>query len=311
MRADARANRPIPRAAAAPSAVPRLLSPFGMGWIALFLAITVVGALGTVASIESVRFARSVAADVRGMGRGAIAAAPLDRSRLPSLPGPVRRYLAIALGDRATPVAAVRLRQAGSFRTRLDGGWAALRGEQYLRGAAPAFVWWGRVTVAPGVWVDAHDRSVDGGARMLVSAESTVTLADRKGAELDASALQRLLGELVWLPAVLLDERYVTWEAIDDRRARATLRVGVVSAMGIFTFGDDDMPISFHAVRYRDTGDGRSILTPFVGEYGDYRRVGGLDLPHRIVGSWMIDARPISFIRLDVVDVQLDRMDPF
>src|SRR5438128_6409879 len=118
------------------------------------------------------------------------------------LPAPVRRYLARAIGRRGIAVRTVRLRHGGLFRTTLDGSWVPIRGEQYFSAAPPGFVWRGRIRIAPGLWVDARDRSVDGAGSMRISFESTFTLADSSGAELDQGALLRLLGGMTWFPPV-------------------------------------------------------------------------------------------------------------
>lgn len=95
---------------------------------------------------------------------------------------------------------------------------------------------------------------------MVVSLESSLTLFDRAGHELDRGALLRLLSDLALLPSVMLDGRYVSWAPIDARRARAALRVQGVSVAGVFEFGDDALPGSFHAERYLDTGSGQPRL---------------------------------------------------
>jgi hypothetical protein len=281
-----------------------------MLWLATWIAVSLIGVAGVVASTNSIRFARRVAHDVRKMWTQAVEPPPIDRRRLETLPPPVRHYLGKAIGDRGRAVRTARLRHGGTFRTKLDGGWLPIRGEQYFSADPPGFVWWGRVRVIPGLWVDARDRSVDAVANMLVKVESTFTLADSTGPELDESALQRLLGELVWFPTVLLDDRYVAWTAIDARQARATLRVNGREVVGVFELGQDDLPAAFSAPRYRDLGGGKAVLTPFVGEYGDYRWVDGLLVPHRVNGYWVVDGQRLPYVRFQVERLEYDVTPP-
>jgi hypothetical protein len=279
-----------------------------MGFVAFGVALALLGVLGAAASLNGKRFGERVARDASRLLTAPTT--PRQLEGFETLPAPVRCYLTKALGRRHA-VCAVRLRHAGSFRTSLDGGWLPIRGEQYFATDPPGFVWWGRVRVAPGVWVDAHDRSVAAAGSMFVAFESTLTLADRAGLELDQSAMLRLLGEMVWFPTALADERYVTWTAIDDRRARATLRINGHEASGIFELGDDDLPRSFRADRYRDVGDGKSVLTPFIGEYADYREQNGLLVPHRVNGYWELGAQPLLFARFELRKLEYDRAEPF
>lgn len=266
-----------------------------MWWVALWVVVTLIGAAGTAASLNNVRFGRRVAREVRQMVAASRVPPPASHGALESVPPPVRRYLVKALPGQRRPVRHVRLQHGGTFRPSLTGNWLPIRGEQHFTTDPPGFIWRGRVRMAPGVWIDARDRSVEGAGSMLVVLESTITLADSRGPELDQGALLRLLGEMAWFPTTFLDGRYVRWAAVDEQRARATLGVNGRTVSGEFTFDADDMPSTFSAERYRDVGGGRSALTPFVGRTSAFRRVDGILVPHRVVGAWIVDGREVEY----------------
>jgi uncharacterized protein DUF6544 len=190
----------------------------------------------------------------------------------------------------------VRFRHGGRFRTKLDGPWQAIRGEQYEAADPPGFVWWGRLRAGPGLWVDARDRSVNGAGGMLVSLESSFTIADRTGPEMDQGSLLRLLSDLVLFPTAFLDERYVDWAAVDDAHARATLRVSGREVAGVFAFGPDGLACGFSAERYFDAGRGTPELKPWSGDYEDYRAAGGMLVPHRFVGYWHVGDERVPYV---------------
>jgi len=269
----------------------------------------VLAAIGLVVSINSWRFRRRVAREAvemwgrRGAPRSLVAAC--------ELPPPVTRYRARALGTRTVAVRAARLRHGGTFRPRLDGGWLPIRGEEHFAADPPGFVWWGRARVAPGLWVEARDRSVRGAGGMLVSVESTVTLADRTGPDMDQGALLRLLAELPWLPTALFDDRYVGWTAIDDRRAEARLRVGPVEVAGVFEFGDTCLIVGFTAYRPRDDSGGQAVLASWSGRYGDYRVVDGLTVPCEVVVSWKEDGQDLPYARFQIERIEFDPAAPY
>lgn len=281
-----------------------LWASFGAGLLALTAA-------GLVAGANRAGFARRIAGEARDLLGSAGEPRTVDRGRLAPLPPPVRRYLEKALGSRARAVRTVRLRHGGTFRTSLDGSWVPIRGEQYFAADPPGFVWHGRITVMPGLWVDARDRSAGGEGQMLVRAESTFTLADSRGPELDQGALLRLLGEMAWFPTVFLDERYVTWTPLDDRRATAILRVGGREVRGVYAFGDDGMPAAFLADRYRDVGGGRSVLTLFSGECAEFREEDGVLVPHDMTARWHVDGKPVPYARFVVETLEYDETAPF
>ena len=280
-------------------------------WIAFWTALVVVSSFGLVASVSRARFKRRVAGEAERLLTVAGAARPIGEARFDGLPLPVRRYLERALGSRNRSVRTVRLRHGGTFRTKLDGDWLAIRGDQYFSTDPPGFIWFGRIGMLRGLWVEARDRSIAGEGNMLVRAESMFTIADRRGRELDQGALLRLLGEMAWFPTSFLDDRYVTWNAIDERHATATLRVGGHEVAGVFEFGDDGLPTAFRADRYRDLGGGRSELTPFTGESADFRDEGGLLVPHRMTALWHVGGQAIPYARFLVEQLEYDVTVPF
>jgi hypothetical protein len=281
-----------------------------MFWCVLWGLVASVGLLGTWVSVNGVRLSRQVARDARAL-LGAAVAPRLALERLAQLPAPVQRYLALVLGPEPRSVRSVRFRHGGRFRSQLDGGWQPIRGEQYDTSDPPGFIWWGRLSVAPGVWVDARDRGVSGKGNMLVSLESSVTLFDRAGPELDQGAMLRLLSELVLLPSVLLDERYVSWNAMDDTHAQATLHAQGAAVSGTFEFGADGLARSFSAERYMDSGAGQPRLLPWSGDYTDYRSINGLLVPHHFIGYWHVAGERIAYVDFVLETPEYDVKEPY
>jgi hypothetical protein len=280
-----------------------------MLWIALWAGVIAIGALGVVVNVQARRFERRVEREGRALFAEP-AAPPAEPVPLERLPAPVRRYLEVSGAARHAAIRALRARHGGTLAVRAGGAPMAIRGVQYVTTDPPGFVWWGRIRAAPGLWIDGRDRSVRGEGNMLVRAGSTVTLADARGPDLDQGALLRLLGEATWAPTLLRDGRYVSWTEVDDASARATLRVGGREVTATFHFGADGLPTRFTAERFRDVG-GRGVLTPYTGEYSDYRSVGGVLVPFRLSAIWHLEEGPFPYARWEVESVELGVAEPF
>lgn len=297
-------------------------------WTVLWGGVALVGLTGALVTASSSRLARQVARETRALFSGSRPVPSNPLTPRSDLPDPVRGYLDKALGAAPRAVRALRFRHGGRFRTRLDGPWRPIRGEQYYSVEPPAFLWWGRLRMAPGLWIDAIDRGIGGKGRMSVSLASSLTLFDRSGPELDQGAMLRLLSELVLLPSVLRDPRYVTWRgaappyanppdptgrAEHGSRATCTLRAPGTGTQvtGTFEFGPDGLPRSFSAERYMDDGKGSPRLLPWSGDYEDYRSVDGLLVPHHFIGYWHVDGERVAYVDFVLEPPQYDVLEPF
>jgi hypothetical protein len=285
--------------------------------VPLWTLALLVSAAGLVASLNSLRFSRAVSGEARQLWSTPPAARPFASTSGASLPAPVERYLQMAgATEGQPPVHTARLTHGGSMTLKPGTAPVPIRGRQYFSADPPGFVWWGRVRLAPGAWIDARDKVIAGTGEMKVMVESTKTLQVATGPELDQGALTRLLGELAWMPTALRDRRYVRWEAIGDRQARAFLTVNGKQVSAVFHFGPDGLPVRFTAERYRDMGPGRpAALTPFVGSLSDWREVSvgerRLLVPFHVEGGWVMDGQLFTFARFDVQRLDVDRPQSF
>jgi hypothetical protein len=277
-----------------------------MLWFITLIVVALIAAVTHLLRANAVRFGLRVGREVQAFWPPQPSAARFDENRLDRLPELVRRYLTKAIAQDRAGVATVHLTHGGTFRPKLDGAWLPIRGTQYIRAEPPAFVWWGRVRVAPGVWIDARDYSKNGHGNMLVLMDSTFTLADRSGAEIDQGSLLRLLAEMVWIPTAFLELR-VIWTRVGERRAQARLLLGNLEVSGVFEFGDDDLPTGFRAMRYRDVGHDKAVLTEFYGSMRDYREVNGLLVPHSLIAHWRVGDELVPYARFEVEQIEYDQ----
>jgi len=51
-------------------------------------------------------------------------------------------------------------------------------------------------------------------------------------------------------------------------------------------------------------------MTPWSGEYGDYREVDGLLVPHQVTVSWEIDGRRLPYARFLIERIEYDAATP-
>jgi hypothetical protein len=265
----------------------------------VILAIVLV--LVAVVGANRWRYARRIASEVRLLA----AAPPMTRlTSATELPPIVERYRQLALGDRA-PVRTLHLRHGGTFRMSRTAKPKPIRGEQWFTADPPGFVWAGRVRLGPGMWVDARDMIVAGAGSMRVMIDDTITVANARGPLFDQGDALRLLAEMVWYPSALFDPRTVTWSAIDESHARATLNLDGKTVSASFELGPDGLPLAMTAERYNDKGE----LRPWGGVYRDWRIVDGMRVPFEAEVAWL-ETPPFVYAHWRVESIEYDAATP-
>jgi hypothetical protein len=238
------------------------------------------------------------------------ALAPFTERDLEGVPAPVARYFAASLRPGQPLVRHARLTWRGEFNLGEPGQdkWVPFEAEQWFVPPSPGFVWDARMRMAPGLDVFVRDAFVDGRGSMLGRAVGLWTVVDAQGSpEIATAALQRYLGEAVWFPTALLPRQGVRWEPLDDRRARATLTAGRVTATLEFRFGEDGLVASVFTPA-RSFDDGKSPARPEAWQARNLRHEvrAGLTVPADAVVEWLLPSGPHAYWRGRPLELELD-----
>jgi hypothetical protein len=222
--------------------------------------------------------------------------------RIADLPGPVRRGLERS-GVLGMPVPdAVVVLQRGKIRTDRGGRWLPFTATEHYRLDPPTFEWNASLKIA-GIGVGrAVDALQDGRGSMQVRLLGLFRVVDAKGPGIDQASLMRWLNETMWFPAVWATD-VVSWEPVDDRRARGSVTVGGLNAQAEFCFDAEGRLVDFRADRRRDTG-GASTLTPWSTPISAHARFSGLELPAAGSAIWGLEDGDFEYITIEVLDVQ-------
>ena len=216
-------------------------------------------------------------------------AARFSEGALAGLPAPVARYLRAVLREGQPLPRSVRIEWRGDFLVRPPDGWGPFTATQTVAIRPGGFVWDARMRMGPGVSVRVRDSFVHGEGSMRAKALGLFTVVSVEGTpEIAVSALQRWLAEAVWYPAALLPGQSVEWAPLDDTSARATARVGGVTATIDYYFGADGLVERVYAAERGRDVDGRSQPTPWEGHLAEWGARGGVRLPLAGEVAWLL-----------------------
>ncbi len=180
--------------------------------------------------------------------------------------------------------------------------WKSAKAEQYTTMHIPAFIWTVNMNMAPLIKVKGRDKFVDGKGEMLIKINSLINVVNEKGERMDEGTLQRYLGELVWFPSLALSP-YITWEAIDDYSAKATLNYKGTTGSGTFYFNEEDEFTKFVTLRFKgNTEDAKRY--PWVLTVDDYAEFDGIKVPSKMKATWKLDEGDWTWLDLEITTIK-------
>ncbi len=218
--------------------------------------------------------------------------------QLEGLPEPVRKYFQLVLPEGAPIVKSLRLKHSGFFKTDLKKDWLEIEGEEYMTCFEPGFVWKGTTKLFTG-----RDSYVDGKGNLTVSLFSLYTIVNASGPNYDQGELLRWLGEIVWHPAALLPNEYISWKPIDKTSARLELRYKDVQVYYITKFNAKGEIYEVETKRHmNDKG-----IETWIGRMSDYRESqNGVKVPYTIEGLWRLQDGDFPYAKFNVTSLEYD-----
>ncbi len=223
-----------------------------------------------------------------------------------TLPAPVQRYLDAVLPDKARRISMVTLRHKGQFNMSESGeNWLDFSSTQIVTIARHGFDWNAAIRMAPGISMHVHDAYIAGEGILQGSLLGLIPLVNMTGQPgIDEGELLRFLAESAWYPTVLLPGQGITWQAIDEQSARATLRDAGHTVSMVFIFGPDGLIEKVRAENRGRSVRGTTVPTPWQGRWSDYRNIGGVRVPARGEVAWILPEGEKPYWRGEILSAE-------
>ncbi|HET6266473.1 MAG TPA: DUF6544 family protein [Acidobacteriota bacterium] len=239
---------------------------------------------------------RSCAIGTKGLHR--------DLNRLPK---PVARYFRHVLEEEQALIREVHLTQEGKFRVSRTGNWYPFQATQCFMTRPAGFVWNAVVHMAPMLNVYVRDAYLEGHASMeakILKVIPWVKKADEL--ELTAAAMQRYLAEAIWFPTALLPSDHVTWTALTDSKALATLSDCCMEVSLEFEFNDEGEVTTIYAPNRYAFINNEWKLTPWLCHCSGYQKRYGILIPTQVSVEWIYKDGAFSYFDGKVLDIDYE-----
>jgi hypothetical protein len=275
----------------------------------IVIVLVVVIACGAILLITADRsFYRSFVKQSREVKAtaGAQAAEVITEKDLEGLPEPIARYMRFSRVIGKKRISFLHVIHSGTFRTGAQRPFMPIRGEYYLTTRRPSFLWYAKLSMAPGMSVAAFDSYFNGKGRMLVKVLSLFTVVNAQSPETDNSAFGRCVAEMAMAPTFFLDREMVRWEMTGKNSARCTVTdAGFSTNVEIFVNPDGSLAKTV-VMRYYDRGNGTSTLEKFTGVTPEYKEQAGFMLPAKLDGYWNLKEGDLHYVSFSMDTYEIE-----
>ena len=200
------------------------------------------------------------------------------------------------------PISNVYLTQALQLKLQPDQDhWMKGSAEQYIIAQDPAFHWTIRTQMNTWLPLKGRDKFAEGKGEMLIKLLTLIPVVKASGDEkINQATLQRYLAEIVWLPTEAL-AKHITWEAIDDYSAKATMTYNGTQGAGVFHFDAQGNFKTFVAMRYKNNKASQPTKWIVTATKTEERQ--GINIPVECEASWELENGKWTWLILKIKDL--------
>lgn len=226
----------------------------------------------------------------------------VELRKVQETPVAIQKWLNRIGFDESNPMISVEIHQAAQMKMKPDqSDWKKATAYQISRVNPPGFHWEVKMEMIPGLAIYGRDQSLDGKGEMLIRLGAIFPIVDAKGPKIDEGSLQRLLGELVWMPSLALHPQ-ISWKELDDHSVEGSLKVGETTGKGVFYFNEEGDFTKFEALRYYENKT-ESSRFPWILTVKEYSEWEGIRIPSHMEATWKLPQGDWTWLDLRITDL--------
>jgi hypothetical protein len=227
-------------------------------------------------------------------------------SEIKNQPELIKNYFTSAITDSTIKPKFITVKQKAEFKTDVKSEWKPLTAVQYFTTDSPNFLWASEMKSSNFFWVNAIDSYINGKGNMLIKLNSSITVADSWGIELDKSGLFRYISEAVLFPTKLLPSQNLLWNILDSNTAEIKFTVGELSVVAKLFFNSKNLISkieTFDKYRALEEGYERSMYTIYLSEY---KKLKGFMIPTYIEAEWDLKSGKFMYGKFSIVNIEYE-----
>lgn len=187
----------------------------------------------------------------------------------------------------------------GKFKLKQDKKFIRIKSEQYNFFEQPS-----RFFYIKNWMIGGRDKYQNHKGNMLIKLFKRFKVGDVKGDFMDKSALVTYLNDICLVFPFALAQNNISWQEIDSRTAKATIKDGDLSVSGVLYFNEKGQLINFVSDdRYYAPTAGEAKLVKWSTPITSYKNVNGINLVGAANAVWHFKKGDFVYAKFDVKEI--------
>ncbi|MFZ1289796.1 MAG: DUF6544 family protein [Melioribacteraceae bacterium] len=200
----------------------------------------------------------------------------------------------------------ITLNQSGEIKTEEKSNWLKIKSTEYFTSQKPNLLWDAEIGNSKFFWIEIVDSYLKRKGNTLIKINSSVTIGDSWGIEIDKSNLFKYLSEAVYFPTTLLPSKYLKWNILDSNIAEIKFTNNKTSVVAKLFFNNDGTISKIETLdKFRPMNDNykESLFTIY---FSNYKKYNSFLIPTYCEVEWELENGKFKFGKFKIDNIKYE-----
>jgi hypothetical protein len=226
---------------------------------------------------------------------------------LENKPELIQRYFKSVLQDSIYIPQFISIEQSSQIKTDLNSDWIFAKSNQFFTSQKVNYLWNSDMQNSNFFWVTAIESFLNGKGNMLIKLNSSITIADSWGIELDKSGIFQYIAEAVYFPETLLPSKNLKWNILDSNIAEIKFVNNEISIVAKLFF-NKDFTISkietYDKYKSLESGFEKSLYTIYFYDYRTFNNK--FKIPYYFETEWTLKSGKFKYGKFTLTNINYE-----
>ncbi|MBK7104610.1 MAG: hypothetical protein IPH62_04945 [Ignavibacteriae bacterium] len=227
-------------------------------------------------------------------------------SQIENQPKLIKKYFKTVIDDSSQIPNFITLNQSGEIKTEENSNWLKIKSAEYFTTQKPNLLLDAEIGNSKFFWIEIVDSYLKSKGNTLIKINSSVTIGDSWGIEIDKSNLFKYLSEAVYFPSSLLPSENLIWNILDSNIAEIKFTNSKTSVVAKLFFSENETINKIETLdKFRPMNDNykESLFTIY---FSDYKKYNSFLIPTYCEVEWELEKGKFKFGKFKIDNIKYE-----